>query len=378
MAMRFKSSLAAALSVALVLAGCAGQPVDRPVSTAAAVNQAVIPFVEAQAHAEEEGGYRLRWSAPAAAGAVTVLAGLQADGRDGRIVAHGGSAGDIRIASPGSGQRWYFTLKPEAGAPLTIADRGLGLVTAPNFRDAGGYRTTDGRWVRMGAIYRSDQMDRISTEDMATITALGLDLVIDLRTEKERTREPDRLPPGAAPLVLDVMQSTGEKGGDIDRAMEAIASGRGAEFLIELNRDFVVTDSARKAYHALVARVSAAPLRFVYHCTAGKDRTGWATAVLLTALGVPRETVFADYLASNSYLADKNAASYAKLAPLTREQLEPILTVRREYLEAAFTAVDRRYGSFDAYLRDGLGLDSAALQAMRDRYLVGASAGARE
>jgi len=111
----------------------------------------------------------------------------------------------------------------------------------------------------------------------------------------------------------------------------------------------------------------------VYHCTAGKDRTGWATAVILTILGVPRDQVFADYLLSNSYLAAKNAATISSVkasgAPIDPAFLEPVLTVRRDYLQSAFDEVDRNYGSFDAYVRDGLGISDMQVAALRRKYL---------
>jgi protein-tyrosine phosphatase len=116
----------------------------------------------------------------------------------------------------------------------------------------------------------------------------------------------------------------------------------------------------------------------VYHCSAGKDRTGWATAVLLTALGASRETVMADYLASNGYLVEKNKAMFSAMPAATAAKLQPVFTVRAAYLQAAFDEVDRRYGSFDHYLGEGLGLDDAALARLRARFLAGAPQRVRE
>ncbi len=161
------------------------------------------------------------------------------------------------------------------------------------------------------------------------------------------------------------------------QAMATIAAGKGAEMLTEANRDFVSLNSARSAYHTLLGRIGAEGAGpTLYHCTAGKDRTGWASAVILTLLGVPRETVMADYLASNDYLRAKNEATMAMLGalptPIARENLEPVLTVRAAYIEAAFAEVDARYGSFDRYVREGLGLDDAAVERFRTTLLTGA------
>ncbi|RCG22702.1 protein-tyrosine-phosphatase [Streptomyces reniochalinae] len=109
----------------------------------------------------------------------------------------------------------------------------------------------------------------------------------------------------------------------------------------------------------------------LYHCTAGKDRTGWASAALLTALGVPRSTVVRDYLASNRYLTAYNRQARAHLPDAVEDAYEPLLGVRKTYLAASFARVERDYGSFDHYLSSGLRLDSDDLAALRGELLVG-------
>ncbi|WP_375195944.1 tyrosine-protein phosphatase [Sphingobium sp.] len=311
-------------------------------------------------------------------GAVRIFARPAPDEHFGAAaVDQAGPADKSRIINLAPGKRWYFTLQPERGAPLVLADRGLHLSTAPNFRDIGGYRTTDGRWVKPGLIYRSDQLDRLSDPDLATIRALKPGLLVDLRTASERSREPDRVPSQTPQLILDVAaDSSGSLGGDMSKAEAAIASGQGVALLSAANRDFVSLPSARAAYGALMHRLAqGVDGSLIYHCTAGKDRTGWATAIILTLLGVPRETVMADYLASNSYLQAKNEATLTALkasgTPINPAFLEPVLTVRPEYLQSAFDEVERRYGSFDAYARNGLGLSSADIIALQRRYLSG-------
>lgn len=361
-----------AASLALALPACA--TVDKkPVAIAVSEQASVIPFTAATVSADGT----ISWSAPGA-GKVAVYAGPDPAVADrAKPVGLGDATGSIKVSGLAPGKRWFFALVPERGAPLVIADHGLHLPTAANLRDIGGYRTTDGRWVKIGMLYRSDQLDRLSDADLAAMGALGITLVADLRTESERTREPDRVPAGAEHLVLDVAaDSKGSLGGDMRQAMQAIATGKGAQMLTEANRDFITLGSARTAYRTLLARIGAEGAGpTLYHCTAGKDRTGWASAVILTLLGVPRETVMADYLASNDYLRAKNEAAVTALAkapmPIARENLEPVLTVRASYIQAAFDEVDRHYGSFDGYVREGLGLDDGAVAALRARYLTG-------
>ena len=132
---------------------------------------------------------------------------------------------------------------------------------------------------------------------------------------------------------------------DMENLLAKITGPAAASDLLEqTNRKFVSLPSAKAAYASLFARMRTANGAVVYHCTAGKDRTGWATAVLLTALGVPREAVMADYLARNDYLASKNSAAYARMPAETVARLKPIYTVQASYLRAAFDEVDRRYG----------------------------------
>ncbi|WP_150290998.1 tyrosine-protein phosphatase [Sphingobium estronivorans] len=366
------------VALALALAGCS-TAVDHSAArwdASAARSAAPIPFTAASVEKQADGSYRIAWQM-AGAGHVRIFASSDpAAPMTSQPVAQGGATDSATIARLAPDKRWYFTLTPDRGGPLLLTDRALHLSTAPNFRDIGGYRTVDGRWVKPGLIYRSDQLDRLSDGDLAAIGALRPGLLVDLRTETERKREPDRAPPGVRQQILDVAaDSSGSLGGDMRKAQAAIASGQGAALLAAANRDFVSLPSARAAYGTLLRELAEGndgPL--IYHCTAGKDRTGWATAVILTLLGVPQETVMADFLASNRYLKAKNDATIAAMkasgAAFDPAFLEPVLTVRPEYLQNAFDEVQRRYGSFDAYARDGLGLSQADIAALRRRYLT--------
>lgn len=368
------------LVLAPVLQGCV--PATAPTRASVAAESRAVPFHDATVTYEATSGdYRIEWQAPGVR-RVTVFAGESPDSIDrSRPVASGDAGSAIAVAGLDPGRRWFFALVPDHGAELVLTERSLRLATAPNLRDAGGYRTADGRWVRMGRVYRSDQLDRLDDGDFARLAALDLGTVADLRTQAERDREPDRMPPGAAYVVLDVAaDSAGGLGGDMRQAMSMIAAGRGVEMLTEANRDFVVQPSARSAYEGLLTRIATQDRGLLYHCTAGKDRTGWASAVLLSLLGVPRETVMQDYLASNEYLAAKNRATLAAVgksgAAIDPAHLEDVLTVRASFIDAAFTEVDRRYGSMEAYARDALGIDAEMLQRLRARMLTGDPANA--
>lgn len=368
--------LACVLALAPALQSCV--PSTAPARASVAAEAQVIPFHDATVVRDATSGtYRIDWQAPGVR-RVTVFAGENPDRIDrSRAVARGDAGSTISVDGLESGRRWFFVLVPDRGSELVVAERGLQLATAPNLRDAGGYRTADGRWVRMGLIYRSDQLSRLDDSDLARLAELDLGTVVDLRTRTEREREPDRVPPGADPVVLDVAaDAAGSLGGDMRQAMSMIAAGRGAGLLTEANRDFVIQPSARSAYGSLLTRIATQERGLLYHCTSGKDRTGWASAVLLSLLGVPYETVMQDYLVSNDYLADKNrailAAAHKAGGGMDPAHLEAVLTVRAAYIGAAFAEVERRYGSMDAYARDALGIDDEMLERLRKRMLAGA------
>lgn len=336
----------------------------------AAQRDARIPFTQAEVSSLDGKSFAISWTAPAWAGVVQVWArDTLAPSSAERLVGQGAASGQVNVAGLPPADRWYFELRPQQGTPLLVADRSLHLTSAPNFRDAGGYRTLDGRWVRIGLVFRSDELDRLTDADLAKVARLAPALVVDLRTQAERAHGPDRLPPGAEPMVADVAADSPPAAAALAKITTA---DQADQFLLTATRGFVTLPSAKTAYSHLFQRIESENGPVVYHCSAGKDRTGWATAVLLTALGVPRQTVTADYLASNGYLVEKNRAIFAGMPPGMAAKLEPVFTVRQADLDAAFDQVSLHYGTFDAYLRKALGLDPAALARLRDRLLAGA------
>lgn len=338
----------------------------------------VVPFTMANVSRLEPDGLSVAWRAPSTAGPVEVYASPRPDGAGGVRVGDATDVGAVYFAPKKRAARWYFALKPACGRSLTIADRNLHLQGAPNFRDVGGYRTEDGRWVRMGVLFRADELSHLTDEDLAVLTAVGVKTVADLRNYSERSRQPDKLPPKATHAVYDLAEDA-PIGVTQDSFAKVAERGRYDRVLVEANRQFVKDPGATAAFSKLMSHFATGANPTVFHCTAGKDRTGWAAAVLLTALGVPRDTVMADYMLSADTLAEKNRLALPMmqrtpgLENVSPSQLEALLTVRRGYLQAAFDQVEKKYGSFDSYLRDGLGLTDEELEALRNRYLVGAA-----
>ncbi|WP_353943157.1 tyrosine-protein phosphatase [Streptomyces sp. HUAS MG91] len=320
-------------------------------------SSARIPFTQAVVTAAATPGtYEITWKAPGTRH-VTVKA-------NGRTVASGGSTGKVKVTGlPAHVDRQWFDLTPDHGRGLRLADRLVKLDGAVNFRDAGGYRTTDGHWVKMGEIYRSDALDKLTGADLAKLKRLGIDTDFDLRMASERSAAPDRVPSGTSYVVADVL--AGQDTGTTLPTTEAAA----VAMMTEGEKFMVSGASAKSAYQKVFGGIADGD-SVLFHCTAGKDRTGWANAALLTALGVPRETVMADYLASNDYRAEANAAALASMPPEQAKVYKPLLDVRAEYLNSGFDEVRKTFGSFDAYERQGLGLSKSELRDLKRDLLV--------
>jgi protein-tyrosine phosphatase len=264
----------------------------------------------------------------------------------------------------------------------------LGLVKATNARDLGGYSTVDGRLVRRGVLFRSNTLHRLSAGDVAVLGGLGLACVIDFRHPDERELAgPDRLPsPAPAHLVElpifepehDVFVTIGAAFGGrstpelMARLRADHDTGGSAATMVELYRWFVSSPIARDTFARAVRLIASADtLPLLFHCSAGKDRTGWLAAVVLSALGVDRDTVVADYMRTNAFNHAGNAYMLSTLADRVDDPsvLVPLLEARQEYLDAAFAEADRRFGGMDGYLRDGLAMDDPTMNALRAHLL---------
>ncbi|WP_188304851.1 tyrosine-protein phosphatase [Streptomyces sp. CBMA123] len=288
---------------------------------------------------------------------------------------------DRQIASERIGNVRNALPEPDG---TVLVGRSLGLRGAVNARDLGGYRTVEGAAVRRGAALRSDGLNHVTAEDLGPLGALGLRAVVDLRGPEEvREAGPDRLPDGVAvhhlPLLatdfdihLTLRGALADRSPDKQRAV--LGDGRAAAMMTGLYRWFVTDPAARERFAALL-RLLAAPdgVPLLFHCSAGKDRTGWAAALVLTALGVDRETVLADYLLTNARSAavvERVLADFGGRGLMREpELLLPVFRADRGYLDAAFAEVEAGWSGFDAFWREGLGLDADVLAGLRANLL---------
>lgn len=322
---------------------------------------------------------RVRWPVAWAGGPVKVYAGTSPDAIDleAPVARTRGSQNAVTLRGLDPRERHYFELVPESGAtPRIVAERRLPLQGTDNFRDLGGYVTEDGRVVRWGRIYRSNALSELTPRDLDYLGSLGIRLVCDFRSVDEREREPDRTPEGAKPSIAALPIQV--EGVDPSSMRERIRTGRIERDAMERTmeaayRSFVTR--FRDQYATMMRRIQdPAQLPSILHCTAGKDRAGFASAVVLLALGVSEEDVIEDYLLTNEYRGGYNRF-ILRVVPLysllrtSADDLAPLLEARESYIRAAFDEIHRDYGSVDAYLTEGLGVTAAERERMQTTLL---------
>lgn len=252
----------------------------------------------------------------------------------------------------------------EAGAK-PVQGAALPLDNVVNLRDLGGLATRDGRRVRAGKLFRSGNPACASAADLALLRALRLDLVIDFRSSGEKSPQERAFGEAfrwVATPVLEGSMSMAE-------LMPRMLGGSPAQmeaFMLAVYGDF-----PRKYQAAFGGFLKAAEAggNLLYHCTAGKDRTGFASLLLLAGLGVDADAIMANYLASNHWNRDFNARMSARAAEggVDPEVMRPLLEVKAAYLEASLHAIERDYGGMPAYLADVLAVD---VRRLREAYLA--------
>ena len=254
--------------------------------------------------------------------------------------------------------------------------RKLPFTGAHNFRDLGGYKTEDGRTLKWGKLYRSDDLHLLTDEDLKYLSRLNIKSVVDFRSDEERGAEPDRLTPNMTQVLLPIKFQPKEIG-DIPLASFMKDVTLGNIDAINLLRDFnivIVTEFVQeyKKFFRHIVENNAEPI--VFHCTAGKDRAGFASAMILSVLGVPREKVIEDYLLTNTYVKDHVDSAMLEIEMKTffqadTDNLRKIHLVEERYIQAAFDTIDSEWGSMDNFISGALSLTEEDILKLKDFYL---------
>lgn len=237
-----------------------------------------------------------------------------------------------------------------------------------NFRDVAGttsaYTTANDGVMRAGQFYRSNALTPTAS-DLAILNGLGIGNVYDLRTPSEIASTPDTLPSGAEYQNIDIIGST-TSGANVTN-ISFTSAAQAVAMMEETNRAFVSDAGMRGQFSVLFNELAAADGAALFHCTAGKDRTGWTAAVLLSIAGVDSATIMSDYLATNDYTAARVAATLAAMPSSMAAIYAPLLGVQASYLQAGLDEVTAQYGSMDNYLKQGLGLSQETIYVLRGK-----------
>jgi protein-tyrosine phosphatase len=242
------------------------------------------------------------------------------------------------------------------------------LKGAANFRDLGGYETVDGHHVKWGEIYRSADISKLTDADMVLLKDRRITYDVDLRGHQESAQAPDRMNPGTDYILCTAGSD------NLNNWMKSIANVKrdgGDSLMIAFYSNI---DSLALRYKPFFNKLLALPddQGLVFHCTAGKDRTGIGAALLLYSLGVPYTTIVNDYTATNYYRANENKKSIdamVKFMHIDNEVATAMLQAKKAYLDATFNAINKRYSSVDDFLRTQIGLDDQKIALLKKKFL---------
>jgi protein-tyrosine phosphatase len=241
--------------------------------------------------------------------------------------------------------------------------RAVPLQGASNLRDLGGYQMADGRRVRFGRLYRSATLAHLTPQDVETIAGLGLRTVCDLRGVAEAAQRPSRLPAGAERVALPIEPTVGASLRDL--MLREMSTGEDVVDLLRRAYLDYVTGSLHRYRAMLELLLQPERQALLFHCSAGKDRTGVGAALILLALGASRETIIADYVATDRLWLKDFPMPEGAPKPLT----DALYGTHPALLEQTLDAAIAPYGDAAVMLEQGLGLDGARLDRLRDLYL---------
>ncbi|MCM3338612.1 tyrosine-protein phosphatase [Paenibacillus sp. MER TA 81-3] len=283
----------------------------------------------------------------------------------------------LEFGDPTPGRRCYVHVVQSGYAVLTVGERVLPLAGGSNFRDLGGYAASDGRRVRWGRLYRAAELSELTVDDVSYLDSLHLRALCDFRDSDEVASMPS--PPLQAvnsnhvPLVQLSGSTAIRHSRDVIRQPSAFNTGEQGQLLVNLNRSLVHSTAGIRSVFELLLREDGTPLLF--HCTAGKDRTGLISALILIAIGVPKETVMHDYMLTNRYLNVFNLRLKTEAWMADRhglvnpDVLQAVMEARPEYLTAAFEEMEQAYGGVHPYLEDALGLTETDIEELKLKLL---------
>lgn len=293
------------------------------------------------------------------------------------------------IKNPYLNHRLFFLICPKEGKNYVFSTRLVNLDRTDNFRDCGGYETIEGRRVKWGLLYRSDQLSNISERDVTFLKNMGLKTIVDYRSKSEASDAPDKEISGTNTYSLDPNAKTaqlaaGSIDDDVNKSILDLLKehkfhpekyGDPEENMYKQYKKFIYSDASKKAYRELIKLIlDEHNLPLVQHCRGGKDRTGFGVAIILLALGVREECVIYDYTLTTQYRVTKNKKQMNLYKKYTKdEQTLTLLSTLQQskaiYMETAINEMKKTYGSIDSYLKDALGIDENVKEKLKEIFL---------
>jgi len=246
--------------------------------------------------------------------------------------------------------------------------------TLINFRCIGGLKAGDGRFVRQGLLLRSGQLTQLDDEGLKRLGVHGVSLVIDLRTAPEIAAAPNDDISGAAYINIDILEAVTQRFVNREEWIKALNPEQATASVLDVYGIFATDPTSRAAFGHFLHALADASGPVLFHCFAGKDRTGFAAALILKVLGVSMDRIFDDYMKTKQERKEANRRdieNYRKKG-LSEEQLaglEIAYCVQSQFLEHTFNAIEEEFGSFENFIKKGLGIDQDLIEKLRDKYL---------
>jgi len=242
-----------------------------------------------------------------------------------------------------------------------------------NTRELGGYKTTDGKTIKWGKLFRSDKLSDISKTDQAYLQNLGIKKIVDFRSEQEKAEDPNIIPTGISYVEMPISVD-GAMRSKIEAVLKGETDREVQSFLIDANKEFVTNYA--DVYENFLRGLIDEDAPTLFHCTAGKDRAGFAAAITLIALGVSKEDVINDYMKTNAFTQERIEEILGQIELMSLYQsdveiLRPLLGVEQIYIETAFKTAEDKYGSLENFIRDGLNISDEDIQKLRNKFLEG-------
>ena len=275
-----------------------------------------------------------------------------------RSIAEGAGSGIFPLTVPDT-VRYYFQLITDEGAAL-LSESQLPMSGGYNYRDMGGISTVDGHHVKWGKVFRSDDLQKLTDADLTYLASIPLTTIVDFRSDEEIQQGADRLPVSVKSHVTLSISPGNQR--EIAARMHTLKSHEADSLMLEINKQLVTSPQSIEQYRKFFELLQDEKNRpLLFHCSAGKDRTGMAAALFLFSLGVEENHIITDYLLSNKYLENK----YEEYI-LANPNLKPLFEVKPEFIETGLAQIRKEHGTIENFLQHVLHVD---LDSMKRMYL---------